>query len=213
MTIREKIEELARSTFDEMQKTEGAYKKAKAAKEALSLHTGPADAEYMAKAARAEADFQEAELAVINMKRKLPQMAEEKLAAIRREYAAELMTRFGIDPAKLDQASLELLKSGIMKPSEYRIMFDKAARDENVTMTRVIAKFAAEAYPDIAKKYGENDNRARELRMIGYKGNLDPAAEKLDAFDRVSDTFHRTLNNSAMIKHWDGLAGPMIDLL
>ena len=209
MTIKEKIEALAHSTFEEIQRTEARYKAAEEARRSTPIRYGVVDAEYQAKATRAEADFQEAKNARTMMQRNLPYKAREALAAIRQEYVAEVQARFAVDPAKLDQASLELLKSGIMKPSEYRAMFDRAVKTGNTTMTRIISKYAAEA----ANHYDAADPRASELRIIGYEGNSDPASEALSTFNGVAEIFSRTIDNPGIIKDWDSLAGRMLDLL
>ena len=209
MTVKEQIEELARSTFEGMQEIEAEYKAAEDARRSTPMRTGVVDAEYQAKSASAEARFQKAQKAMHSMKMDLPWRVKESLAAIRREYAAEVQTRFSVDPGKLDQESLELLKSGIMKPTEYAHMMETARRDGNVTMVRLIAKYAAEA----AGQYEPNDQRARELRAVGHIGNADPAAAAMSNFDDIAEVFDRTVNNPSMISYWDSLAGPMLDKL
>ena len=207
---KEIINNLARETFEELLAKKEAYNKAEARKHDFPQRGGLVNADYQAKSARVQADFLEAQEAWRATQRNLPGKALEKLAAIRRDYEKEMTKLFAVDPAKLDTASLELLKSGIMKPEEYASMFNQAANAGNVTMTRMISKYAAEA---AAKKYGENSSQARELRMIGYSGNLDPAKDRMDTFDGVVEIFRRTVDNPGMISHWDELTAQLLEML
>ena len=211
MTISEKIAELAQSTFDEIQKTEDAYKAAEAAKKALPAASG--DYQVQAKIARAAADFAAAEAARRQMRYNLPNKSENALSALRREYAQEIEQKYAADPAKLDLATLELLKSGIMRPNEYRRLFDSAAQNGNATMTRLIARYALDAAAEATKKFGETSTQARELRAIGYAGNADPAADAMNTFDSIGEIFRRSVANPGMIPHWEELTAPLFDLL
>ena len=213
MSIREQIEELADSTFEEIGQIENAYKQAEQRRSETQQHNGVVSPEYAAKAARAEADYLAAREAYRGMQRNLPGKAQEKMAAIRREYAQEVARQFAVDPEKLDTAELELLKSGIMRPDEYRAMLEKEARAGNATMVRLIANYAAKEAEAAAAKNGAGDDRARELRAISYMAKADQAGEELRTFDAVSDVLMRCVNNPGMIPHWDGLAGPLLDLL
>ena len=213
MSYKEQIEALARETFTELLAKKEAYTTAEAKRRDFPQRGGLVDADYQAKASRAQADYLEAQEAWRATQRNLPGRALEKLAAIRRDYEKEMTKLFAVDPAKLDTASLELLKSGIMKPEEYASMFNQAANAGNVTMTRMISKYAAEAAVAAAKRYGENSPQARELRMIGYSGNLDPAKDRMDTFDGVVEIFRRTVDNPGMISHWDELTAQLLEML
>jgi hypothetical protein len=213
MSTKAKLLELAESVFDEIQRTEKAYYDAERRRNETPQRHGFVDAEYNARAMRAEADYLAARDAYNKMRRNLPENTRSRLAALRREYAQEVGQAFAVDPSKLDTASMELLKSGIMKPGEYTAMMEAAKKAGNVTMVRIIAKYAAEAAEDVAKKYGEGDQKARELRAVGYAGNIDPSAAALETFDHVGEILNRCANNSRMIAHWDELAGPLLKMM
>jgi len=204
MSIREQIETLARETFEEIQRTDKALKNAELKKRTASDGV---------KLARAEADYQEAMKAHHDAKANLPFKVENQMRAIRQRYADELAQRYAVDPAKLDAASLELLKSGIMKPSEYAAMMETARKSGNATMMRMVAKYAADRATEIAAKDGAGSTEARELRMVGHAGNADPAGAALKNFDVVNDVLRRCVTNHAMIGHWDELAGPVLETL
>lgn len=213
MSIREQIEEIARATFAEIERIENEYKNAEQRRKETPQRAGIVDAGYAAKAARAEADYLAAREAHNSMQRDLPGKARTKIAEIRREYAQEVARQFAVDPSKLDLAALELLKSGIMKPDEYAAMLQEAQRSGNTTMTRMIARYAAEAAEAAERKYGEGSPQARELRAVGYSGNTDPAAAALEIFDGVAEIVSRCINNPSMIPMWDELAAPLLEML
>ena len=213
MQIREQIEEIARATFAEIERIENEYKSAELRRKETPQRVGIVNADYVAKAARAEADYLAARDALNNMKRDLPGKARTKIAEIRREYAQEVARQFAVDPSKLDMAALELLKSGIMKPVEFSSMMQEAQRSGNTTMTRMIARYAAEAAEAAERKYGDGSPQARELRAVGYSGDADPEAAALEVFDGVAEIFSRCIGNPSMIPMWDELAAPLLEML
>jgi hypothetical protein len=50
-----------------------------------------------------------------------------------------------MNPALVDTKALELLKSGVCKPSDYQRLMDQAKEHENCTMQRLISKYAGDA--------------------------------------------------------------------
>ena len=124
-----------------------------------------------------------------------------------------ILSKYQIDPAKLDLASLELLRSGIMRPSDYKAMLDNAQQAGNVTLARLVSKYAGEAAEALEAKNGAGDPNAQTLRYVHYAGKADPAETAMQNFDRIADTFKRCVNNPAMIKHWEGLTEPVLELL
>ena len=213
MEIREQIEKFARSTFGEIERIENEYKNAEQRRKETPQRMGIVDPAYAAKAARAEAGYLAARDARNSMERDLPGKARTRIAEIRREYAEEVSRQFAVDPAKLDMAALELLKSSIMKPDEYSAMMQEAQKSGNTTMTRMIARYAAEAAEAAERKYGDGSPQARELRAVGYSGNTDPAAAALEVFDGVAEIVSRCINNPSMIPMWDELAAPLLEML
>ena len=213
MDISTQINELAASTFEEIQRIEKEYHDAEEKRKETPQRTGWVDAAYQAKAMKAEAEYLAAKDAYNSMRRNLPGKALDQLAAIRREYVKAVGQQFAVDPKQIDANALELLRSGIMKASEYSSMMENAKIQGNYTMVRLIARYAADAAEEISKKYGEGDPRARELRAVSYFGNKDPEADKLGTFDNLTEIFRRTVNNSAMISYWGELATPFLEML
>ena len=199
-----RVNEIAAAAFEEYRKAEKAYMAAKEQQRKYPQRHGMVDAQYAAKSARAQADFLEAKEAFTDAKRAL-QSHNSEIAALRKELAAELDDAYAADPAKLDGATLELLKSGILKPNEYAKLMDAATGRGNHTMARMIAKYAGDAAADVGKKYGDNSEQARTLRAISYTADQNNGNDTLQAFDLMAEVYSRTSKNPAMIDAWGEL--------
>ncbi len=198
------LEELAANTFTRIQEAESKYRDAEKRKSEGSANP--------LEAARADLDYRETAETLRKLRLNLPGEVEQKLAELREQLAAELEAKYSADPAKLDGATLKLLEAGILKPHEYRGLMEKALKSSNTTMARMIAKFASDEAAIIAEKFGDGDAQARELRAVGYMYS-DPALTRLEAFDAVSDVLTRSVSNPALIRHWEGLSEPLLELL
>lgn len=206
-TFAARVDEIAKAAFKEYTDAEAELKRAEANRQPRS--TGMVDAEQAARAARAEADYLEAKEKVQRATRNLTARVDS-IAAIRQELAAELDTAYSVNPEQIDTNTMTLLQAGIMRPSEYIKMMDAAEEAGNVTMMRLIAKYAGEAAADAAKQYGESSNQAMTLRSVLYRGNSAAGSDTLSKFDILADTFRRTANNPYMIGHWDELTADLI---
>lgn len=206
----EQIRALAHETFGEIQRADEAVKAAEQRMRETPVMNGRG-AEYAARAAAAKAKYAAAVDAQNKLRFQLPDSASSKLAAIRRQYAAELEQRYTMDPAQLDPAALELLKSGTMRPADYDAMLNKADDAGNFTMTRLIAKYAREAAAAAAEKNGPHDPKAQALRYIAQSGCGDPVEAALTGFDYVGDAFRRCVRNPSMIRYWDELTAPALE--
>lgn len=200
------VNAIAKEAFKKYREAEAAYKRAEDQQRKYPQRQGIVDAEYAAKAARAFADFTQAKA---DMKRAKEEFSAHnaEIAALRKQLAADLDAHYAADPAALDNNTLELLKSGVLKTSEYRRMMDQAQNSGNHTMARMIAKYAGDA----AKQYNDNDTRSRELRAISYMANNNNGANTLAAFDLMADVYSRATNNPYMIDSWDSLTGEVAE--
>ena len=196
-----KVNDIATEAFKAYRKAEADYKKAEEKARQYPQRHGFVDAQYAAKSARAQADLLEAKEAWKQAQEEFKSHNRE-IADLRKELAAEIDNHYAADPAAMDSATLELLKSGILKSSEYARLMQKAQDNGNHTMCRMIAKYAGDAAVDVAKRYGENDSKARELRAIAYMGNQNDGSETMQAFDLMADVYKRATNNPGMIDHW-----------
>ena len=195
----------AKAAFTEYRKAEKAYQDAEAMYRQYPERLGFTDAEYAAKSARAKANYLEAKEALTAAKRTFAGHADE-MTGIRKALAADIAAANIASPDSMDMPTIELLKSGILTGNEYMNLLQKYA--ENPTMTRIIGKYAHDA----AEARGRNpgDKEATTMRMAEYQARTNTGEEVLQNFDVVCDAFTRSVNNPAMIDHWDSLTGEIM---
>lgn len=164
-----------------------------------------ADPAYAAKAAQAEAVYHSSRDDV----RKAQQgilAAADGLKNVRATLSDELDAFFAAAVEDVAPVTLELLRSGILRPDEYLRLYNEAANSENPTMCRLIGKYAADA----ADRIGAGADAA-QLRGIADRANKLNGCEWLDAFDYLTDCLRRCGNNPAMIPRWDELTANVIN--
>ena len=71
---------------------------------------------------------------------------DAKAAELRSALAKEVQASKCVDPTAVDAAGVELMKSGILTPDDYYSLAEKY--DGNVTMLRLLSKYAADAATD-----------------------------------------------------------------
>lgn len=206
-----RLNEIAQAAFTEYKKAEAAYYKAEAKAKEYPPRNGYIDADYAAKQARAQAEFLEAKAAFDKTKRDFGQTPTQAIQELRNELAEAVQSAYSIDPAQLDNNTLELLKSGIMTANEYAKLMADAQAAGNPTMVRMIAKYADDAAARVGEKYGQNDAKAKELRNVAYQSRAYTGSAYLDAFDGMANTFDRCTRNAALIDHWNELTTDAIE--
>lgn len=198
---------LADETFTEYKVMETRFKAAEKKRHDTPVRHGMVTADYAAKAARAEADYLDAQKNYDAVKRKLYEKSTQ-MAAIRNDLIAAVDKHFAADPAKMDMAAIALMDSGIMKPHEYSKLMDEAVRSGNFTMQRLIAAKAGEMV-DKAK----TDEAARGYKAVFLRGRNVDGTEYVQAFDTVVYLFDRCLKNPGLYAKWDELVQPVRDAL
>ena len=199
------INDIAAEAFKEYAAAETAYKNAESKKNAYPRRNG-LGADYTAKSARYEADYAEALAAYDKFRKNGFYGYRQRMNEVRKEFVAAVESHFTADPAALDMATLELLKSGILKPAEYNRLMDKAINDNNHTMARMIGQHAKAA----AENTTDRDT-ATALRSVSYKSNGMNGSNYVEAFDFVTDLYDRCSRNPALYSKWDELAGEVIE--
>lgn len=199
------INDIAAEAFKEYAAAETAYKNAESKKNAFPRRNG-LGADYTAKSARYEADYAEALAAYDKFRKNGFYGYRQRMDEVRKEFVAAVESHFTADPAALDMATLELLKSGILKPAEYNRLMDKAINDNNHTMARMIGQHAKAA----AENTTDRDT-ATALRSVSYKSNGMNGSNYVEAFDFVTHLYDRCSNNPALYAKWDELAGEVIE--
>ena len=200
-----KMNEIANATFAEYRKKSDAVKSAESKFNAYPWRDG-ADPTYLAKSARAKADLAEARAQFEHCRRHLFDEQRKDIAVIRAELVEALGNEYAADPSKVDMNTLALMNSGIMTADEYSRLIDSAIASGNFTMTRLLAKSAA----DMAEKVTDSDV-ARSYRLVSHKGKGMDGREYLQAFDFLTDTFNRCERNFALTGKWDELTSPVVD--
>ena len=200
-----RMNEIANAAFAEYREKEAAVKSAESRHNAYPRRNG-ADPAYMAKSARAEADLAEARNAFDQMRRHLFDDKRREIAAVRVELEKAVFDAFAADPKSVDGNTLALMNSGIMTADEYSRLIDSAIASGNYTMTRLLAKSAA----DMAEKVTDSDV-ARSYRLVSHKGKGMDGREYLQAFDFLTDTFNRCERNFALTGKWTELTSPIMD--
>lgn len=137
------------------------------------------DIDAVKKARQVREAKDEAILALDTFKSNLEYNMMQEINAIKEKMLAAVTSAFSANPESLDTSVLELLKSGILEPSEYDTFMEKAKAEKNGTMARMIAKYAVDAGERI-----KNTDTAKAMRYLAVasKGNL--AEEPLQ---RVND--------------------------
>lgn len=158
-----------------------------------------ASAEDNARAAKAEAVYLEAVQDVKKAQRGIL-AAVEQLAPLRAKLAADLEAAYSVDPAQVDGNALELLKSGVMRPHEYERLYNEAAKGGNITMCRLVGKYADSA----AGELGTSPESAK-LRVLSDRAKSLDGSDHLAAFDYLTDCLRRCSDNPGMIDHWEEL--------
>ena len=205
-----KLDEQARAAFKTYRDAEAAYKKAEQKAREYPQRNGMVNADYAAKSARAQADFLEAKQAYETARRTFRE-SDTQFNAMRRELAAAIDDAYSADPAQLDTATLELLKSGILTGSEYAKLLEQAKAASNPTMVRMIGRYAGEAAKARGESHGMNDREATALRMAEYNSRSYTGGDRLQAFDNMVELYHRCTNNPAMIDHWDEFTAETVE--
>lgn len=92
---------------------------------------------------RAELKFQEAQIEFKTSENKIWDEFNRQRAELRRELVKQVTEDGAANPDAVDTNGLELLKSGILTANDYYALADKY--DGNVTMLKLLAKYAREA--------------------------------------------------------------------
>ena len=167
--------------------------------------------ELSEKHARAQADYYKAEQGLKDVRKKLIEDYPREIKSLRGELEEALTSAFRVDPAKIDNATMELLKSGVCTPDEYAFLFKKARDANNATMARLIGKYAADASAAAVEAAGGflNDPTATEFRIVADAANRYNGKQWLDAFDYLTNCYNRAAQNPAVLSHGYDLDGLM----
>lgn len=204
------LNDIAKTAFSEYAAATAQLEKAQRQAKEYPPRNGMVDANYAAKSARAQADLMDAKNAVRTAQDNYERHAAE-IKALRKELAEAIETAYSADPKKLDTATLELLKSGILNPAEYGRLMSEAQAANNPTMVRLIGKYADDASNARGTQYGQYDEGARMLRAVAYESRRNTGEDYLSTFDAITDVYNRCTRNPALINSWDSLTAEIVE--
>lgn len=173
---------------------------------------GFVSAEDAAKISRAKADRDEANARVEQVRKKLTGEIRQQIANLRTPLVEAVQREYAADPTKIDVASMELLKSGIMNSRDYAVMMEKVLSEGNVTMARLVSRYAAEAaQARIDDKTIGRDAEAAALIRVSSKGVGLDGGEIVNAFDTFLFAFDRCVANPSMLSSWDEMTSGVVE--
>lgn len=206
------FDSIAKRAFAEYRSAEINLKRAEDARKAFPIRNGVVTAGYAANCAKAQANYLEAVQMVEAVRKKMIEgVYQDEICELKTDLENELSKTFAVDPAKIDSNMLELLKSGIMSTSDYNTMMKKAMDSDNITMARLIGKYADQAAqerennPMIGRDATTAQLRALAVQSQGYTGN-----NYIESFNVLSYTFERCAANPAMIDSWDTMTADIV---
>lgn len=200
-----KLDNVARETFGTFERLEKKQREAQQRMKNYPDRAGIVSPEYIAEQAKARAAYYDSKAAMDKAKHELPDKARRDAANLRKELEKELFIKFAPRPDHVNMQTIELLKSGILKDSEYVFLARDAIEHENYTMARIISKQAenmANARPA---------TEAMILREAAEIGKRDQSADYLSTFDGLTDIMNRCLNNLSMSDHWGELTRDIVE--
>ena len=143
----------------------------------------------------AENEFHQAKIA----------LQEMNFNDIREQLLEDIKQNNAVDPSQIDEKTMMVLNSGIVKPDEYRILFDRFKAENNSTMMRLIGKHANEYYAT----HSNVEGIASVATVLDDMHRMD--SDPLDRFDDISSAYMRATQNPAIIPYLNGICEQAIE--
>ena len=207
-TYADRVNSIAKAAFDNYREALAKLQKAeKRYKDECDPHKDPTgrDYEQQAAIARAKANMLDAQKAVKDAQAFMLQEINS-VQAVGREMQAAVAAAFCADGSQVDMATVELMRSGILKPQEYFMLYDKAQKEGNHTMCRLLGKYAGDAAESAPTK-----ELQAQMRTLASNAQRTAGSEYTDRFNALLDAYSRTANNPAMIDRWDEITAQNIE--
>lgn len=198
-TFAKKVDEIARTVFAEYVEREQALK------EATAKMNASANGSALEKA-RAKANYEQEKETYGHFLRNVPEQAKDDILNLRGELEKAISSQHVFDTEQVDAVTLELLKSGLLTAREFADILTKAEKNKNYTLSQLVGRYAMKQAKDTNDKMEQD-----ALYLVHARSNADSANKYLTDFDALTDIFNRTVNNTAMIGHWDNLTGSIIE--
>ncbi len=195
-----RYDDIARSVFNDYKKVSADYETAKAAYENHPYRhaVGLIPAENAASLAQAKVDMLKAEVQLNAAKINLND-AGNRIREIQKELNEALDRDYRINPADVNMATIEILKSGMLRPEEYGKMI--ADNQSNPTMCRMIGQYALQAYSTAT----DREARAHLIAAVHDSRNIDGSNYK-QTFDDLCLIYDKCVKHPALFDRWDEIA-------
>ena len=194
-----KVDEIARTVFAEYVEREQALK------EAAAKMNASANGSALEKA-RAKANYEQEKETYGHFLRNVPEQAKDDILNLRAGLEKAISSQHVFDTEQVDAVTLELLKSGLLSARDFADILTKAEKNKNYTLSQLVGRYAMKQARETGDTMEQN-----ALYSVHARSNADSANKYLANFDALTDIFNRTVNNTAMIGHWDNLTGSIIE--
>lgn len=194
------LEALLNETRQELTESENDYKAAQLrldAKKRTGTRTEVAFAEAAVEGTKERYD---------NARNHLPAQIENKLTTIRSAMNKSLQIGGLADPAQVDMATVELLKSGAMTPADLENLGQKALQKGNDTMLRLIVAEAERKYNELVRDNTAAEKRKEYLAVVAL-AQKSKSHEYTAAFDAVAYVLQRSFRHGG--GYFDAQKGPV----
>lgn len=199
LTMNEYIKKIDEAARENLRRIAAAYKGLERAEKLMTEANASRDERRILNAKSNLLDAQDE----VKTARKEAGAALDRLRIMRNELVQDAVRRTTVNPEAVDMAALELMKSGIMRATDYDAMLGKFPN--NPTMARLIAKYAGDAAD--AEKDDRISRTAFATVAARARDTVNPEGD-IGNFDGMIDLFARSINNHRMIPHYDELAAP-----
>ena len=205
------FDKIAREAFAEIKEANSRLAAAEQKTKAFPQRNA-ANADYSAKSAQAQADY----FSALQNKNEVLQKVSDgeytrRIRNLKEELEKAIAESNQVKPEQVDPNALELLKSGVMNAEEYAAMLEKAIASDNVTMARLVGKYAETASQGIAGKYGITDPVAASLRRVAMQAKQNDGKKWIEAFEYMEDVYNRAIRNPYMMCQWDELTAQAVE--
>lgn len=198
-TFAKKVDEIARTVFAEYVEREQALK------EATAKMNASANGSALEKA-RAQANYEQEKETYNHFLRNEFEQAKDDILNLRQELEKAISSQHVFDAEQVDTVTLELLKSGLLSARDFADILTKAEKNKNYTLSQLVGRYAMKQARETSDTMEQN-----ALYSVHARSNTDSANRYLADFDVLADVFNRTMNNTAMIGHWEQLTGNIIE--
>lgn len=207
----QQLNALAKEIIGERISLENRLKKAEADAKQYPTRYGLVAPEYAVEAKKAELELKAAQKAKLQFDMMTPAKITSKVADIRRAFMNEVSDVFAVSAKGVASGTVELLKSGVLTPTDFQKIIADAKASNDVALMRLAAKYARVEAEKIRSNPLADQGKAA-LFMAAAGMATDRAAEIIDMFDSSVEIL-RTLYRSGSLAEWHSCADALLDVL